>query len=33
MNDFKNFEYGLQDMNEMTFTLTLEEDTELLCGS
>jgi hypothetical protein len=32
MNDFKNFEYGLQDMNEMTLTLTLEDDTELLCG-
>ena len=27
-----NFEYGLQDMNEMTVTLTLEDDSELLCG-
>ena len=26
------FEYGLQDMNEMTVTLTLEDDSELLCG-
>ena len=24
------FEYGLQDMNEMTVTLTLEDDSELL---
>ncbi len=27
-----NFEYGFQDMNDMTITLTLEDDTELLCG-
>ena len=27
-----NFEYDLQDMNEMTVTLTLEDDSELLCG-
>ena len=27
-----SFEYGLQDMNEMTVTLTLEDDSELLCG-
>ena len=26
------FEYGLQDMNEMTVTLTLEDDSELVCG-
>ena len=31
MEDNK-FEYGLQDMNEMTVTLTLEDDSELLCG-
>ena len=32
MNDFKNFEYGFQDMNEMTITLMLEDGTELFCG-
>ena len=32
MNNFDNFEYGLQDMDEMTVTLTLEDDTEMLCG-
>ena len=32
MNDFKNFEYGFQDMNEMTMTLTQEDGTELFCG-
>ena len=33
-DDMKNnsFEYGLRDMNEMTVTLTLEDDSELLCG-
>ena len=32
MNEFKNFEYGLQDKNEMTITVTLKDGTELLCG-
>ncbi len=32
MNDFENFEYGFRDTNEMTITLTLEDNTELLCG-
>ena len=32
MAENNNLEYGLQDMNELTITLTLEDDTELLCG-
>ena len=32
MEKNKDFEYGLQNINEMTITLTLEDDAELLCG-
>ncbi len=32
MSDNNNFEYGLQDEEEMTVTLTLDDDTELECG-
>ena len=32
MNDFENFEYSFQDTNEMTITLTLEDNIEFLCG-
>ena len=32
MNDFDNFKYGFRNSDEMAITLTLEDDTELLCG-
>lgn len=32
MSENNNFEYGIQDEEEMTVTLTLDDDTELECG-
>ena len=32
MSENNNFEYGLQDEDEMTVTLTLDDDTELECA-
>lgn len=32
MNESNSFEYGPQDINELTITSTLEDDTELVCG-
>ena len=32
MSENNNFEYGLQDEEEMTVTLTLDDDTELECA-
>lgn len=31
MSENNNFEYGIQDEDEMTVTLTLDDDTELEC--
>ena len=32
MPENRNFEYGLQDEEEMTVTLTLDDDSELQCA-
>ena len=32
MSENNNFEYGLQEEDEMTVTLTLDDDTELECA-
>ena len=32
MSENRNFEYGLQDEEEMTVTLTLDDDSELECA-
>ena len=32
MSESRKFEYGLQDEEEMTVTLTLDDDTELECA-
>ena len=32
MSEKKEFEYGLQEENEMTVTLTLDDDSELECA-
>ena len=32
MSENNNFEYGLQDEDDMTVTLTLDDDTELECA-